>query len=140
MEAKAETQEGEEGGMPSPCVFLAWSVQLRKSMPIPHLSLSFCFRIRLQSNRFPHACSCKLNSRCSSSPLFPSITLPYCPCLYLFFFAPVFCLQLSVVFCLLPSIHYQKFSPFLKLKKSFVRNILKFAVLILCLPLLYQIH
>lgn len=59
------------------CVSLAWSVQLRKSMPIPHLSIFFCFWIRLQSNRFPHACSCKLNSRCSSSPLFP----PHQPCL-----------------------------------------------------------
>lgn len=50
-------------------------------------------------------------------------------------FSSTFCCVLFVI-----RTHYQKFSPFSKLKKSFVRNILKFAVWISCLPLLYQIH
>lgn len=50
-------------------------------------------------------------------------------------FSSTFCCVLFVI-----RTHYQKFSPFSKLKKSFVRNILKFAALISCLPLLYQIH
>lgn len=109
-DAKAETQEGEEGWIPSPCVSL-WhgSVQLRKSMPISHLSIFFCFWIRLQSNKFPHACSCKLNSRCSSSPLFPSINPALLPLsLFTLFhpslFSSTFCCVLFVTLHPLPKV------------------------------------
>lgn len=78
-------------------------------MSISHFSIFFCFWIRLQSNRFPHACSCKLNSRCSSSPLFPSINPALLPLsLFILFhpslFSSTFCCVLFVTLHPLPKV------------------------------------
>lgn len=142
MQKLRQKPRREKKGEYHPHVCLSGMVlfNLGKACQFPTSPFSFVFELDCKVTSFHMHAHANLIRGVPPAHSFPPSTLPYCPCLYLHFFTPVFSLQLSVVFCLLPSTHYQKFSSLLKLKKSFARNILKFAVLISCLPLLYQIH